>query len=141
MEQYFTFVNSHLALFMALFVVMGLLVHNLMLGRQGSVDPTKATDLINHQDAVVVDVRAAADFAQGHILNAVNIPVNGLGQQLAILEKHKDQPVIVSCRSGAQSQLACRTLRKAGFTQVFNLQGGILAWQNANLPLTRKKTK
>jgi len=45
----------------------------------------------------------------------------------------------VTCRSGSQSSMACQQLRKAGFPAVYNLRGGILAWQNASLPLTRKR--
>jgi rhodanese-related sulfurtransferase len=55
------------------------------------------------------------------------------------LQRHKDKPIVVACRSGAQSSMACQMLRKAGFAEVYNLSGGVLAWQNASLPLTRKK--
>jgi rhodanese-related sulfurtransferase len=58
---------------------------------------------------------------------------------MGVLNKYKDKPIIVSCRSGAQSSAACLQLKKAGFTEVFNLKGGILAWQSDNLPVTRKK--
>jgi len=138
-EQLIEFVSNHWALFVALGVILGLLTHSFVLGGKGSVEPVPATDLINHRDAVVVDVRPAADFAQGHIINALNIPMNGFQKQIATLQKHKDQPIIVNCRSGSQSSAACRLLRKEGFKEVFNLRGGILAWQSANLPLTRKK--
>lgn len=140
MAQYLEFVVNHWFLFLLLLVILGLLAHNLIFGEKGSVDAHAATDLINRQEAVVIDVRANADFAQGHILNAINIPANGFAQQLGILQKYKDKPIIVNCRTGGQSQQACRTLRKAGFAQVYNLRGGILGWQNANLPVTRKKT-
>ncbi len=79
-----------------------------------------------------------ADFNQGHIIGAINIPSNGFASQLKQLERHKAKPIIVSCRSGAQSAQACAALRKAGFEKVHNLRGGILAWQSANLPVTRK---
>ena len=84
-------------------------------------------------------MRPAADFAKGHIVNAVNIPINGFKNQIGTLQKHKDKPIVISCRSGSQSSLACRQLRKEGFEDVYNLRGGVLAWQSANLPLTRKK--
>jgi rhodanese-related sulfurtransferase len=133
------FLGNNWILFMALGVILGLLTYNLLFGDKGSVDPVGATTLINQQDATVVDVRPAADFAKGHIINAVNVPMNGFKNQTAALSKYKDKPVIVTCRSGAQSQGACHVLRKAGFPDVYNLKGGVLAWQNANLPLTRKK--
>ena len=137
--QLIEFVTNHWPLFLALVGVLALLTYNLAVGEKGSVDPAAATDLINHKDAVVIDVRPAADYAKGHIINAQNIPMNGFKNQIAALQKHKDGPVVITCRSGSQSSMACGLLRKAGFAEVYNLRGGVLAWQNANLPLTRKK--
>jgi rhodanese-related sulfurtransferase len=137
--QLIEFVGNHWMLFFALGVILGLLTYSLLVGSKGSVDALAATDLINHREALVVDVRPAADFAKGHIINAVNMPMNGFQKQIPTLHKHKDKPIVVSCRSGSQSSMACRQLRKEGFTEVYNLRGGILAWQSANLPLTRKK--
>ncbi|MGD2084341.1 MAG: rhodanese-like domain-containing protein, partial [Chromatiales bacterium] len=54
------------------------------------------------------------------------------------LKKFKNRPIVVSCRSGAQSATACRQLRKEGFERVYNLHGGILAWESANLPVSHK---
>jgi len=140
MEQIIEFAGNHLGLVVALVVIVTLLVQNLISGGGGrdSVDPARATELINHEDAVLVDVRPMADFNQGHIIGAINIPSNGFANQLKQLERHKAKPIIVSCRSGAQSAQACAALRKAGFEKVHNLRGGILAWQSANLPVTRK---
>ena len=138
-SQLIAFVGNHWYLFVALAVISGLLAYTLIVGERGSVDPLGATDMINRQDAAVIDVRAAADFAQGHIINAVNIPMNGFKNQMAVLSKYKGKPIVVNCRSGAQSSMACRQLRKEGFEEVFNLKGGIMAWQAANLPVTRKK--
>mgnify|MGYP001098661046 CR=1 FL=1 len=133
------FVGNNWYLFVALVVILGLLTHNLIVGGKGSVDPGGATDLINHKNALVIDVRPAADFAQGHVINAINIPFNGFKDQIGTLQKHKGRPIVVSCRSGSQSSAACQQLRKQGFQDVYNLSGGLMAWQNAGLPLTRKK--
>jgi rhodanese-related sulfurtransferase len=65
--------------------------------------------------------------------------MNGLKNQINRLDKHRQKPIIVACRSGAQSSSACKQLHKEGFEKVFNLKGGILAWQDANLPVSRKK--
>lgn len=140
MDQIIEFAGNHLGLVIALVVILTLLIQNLVSGGGGrdAVDPVRATELINHEDALVVDVRPMADFNQGHIIGAINIPSNGFANQLKQLERHKSRPIIVSCRSGAQSAQACATLRKAGFEKVHNLRGGILAWQSANLPVTRK---
>lgn len=137
--QLIEFLGNHWILFMALGVILGLLTYNLIFGDRGSVDPVGATALINQKDAAVVDVRPAADYAKGHIINAVNVPMNGFKNQTAALAKYRDRPIVVTCRSGSQSQAACHVLRKAGFPEVYNLKGGVMAWESANLPLTRKK--
>lgn len=139
LDQIVEFIGAYWYLFLALVVVVALLTHNILVGGKGSVEPLQATEMINHQDAVVVDVRPAADYAKGHIINAINVPMNGFKNQIATLTKHKTKPIIINCRSGAQSSVACAQLRKSGFEQVFNLRGGIMAWEAANLPLTRKK--
>ena len=139
MEQLLEFAGNHMYLVTALAVVLGLLALNLTTGGKNSIEPQQATLLINHEDAVVVDVRPMSDFNQGHIVDAVNMPINGFSKELSRLDKHKEKPIIVSCRSGNQSQLACRQLRKAGFDKVFNLRGGVMAWQGANLPLSKKR--
>ncbi|MBK1645005.1 hypothetical protein CKO25_10150 [Thiocapsa imhoffii] len=139
LDQLLEFIGNHWYLFLALAVIVGLLTHNIIVGGKGSVEPLGATEMINHQDAIVVDVRPAADYAKGHIINAINIPMNGFKNQIGTLVKHKTKPIIVNCRSGAQSSIACQQLRKEGFEQVFNLRGGIMGWEAASLPLTRKK--
>ena len=140
MQQLLEFVTNHLVLFAALAVVIVLLIQNLIAGSSKfSLQPQAATEIINHQDGVVIDVRPMADYTQGHIINSINIPANGLKSQLNRLEKYRQKPIIVACRSGAQSSASCKQLQKAGFEKVFNLHGGILAWQNANLPISRKK--
>jgi len=140
MEQLFEFAGNHLYLFAAFALVSILLAQNLFAGMdKSSVDSGAATTLINREDAVVVDVRPMSEFSSGHILGSINIPINGLKNQVGQLDKHNDKPIIVACRSGAQSSGACKQLRKAGFEKVHNLQGGIMAWQNANLPVSKKK--
>jgi len=103
------------------------------------VSPKQATEMINREDAVVLDIRSMNDFQTGHIINAINIPGNALKNQLKQLAKHKQSPIIVACRSGAQSTAACKQLREANFEKVFNMQGGMLAWQNDDLPISKKK--
>ncbi len=140
MQQLLDFATNHLMLFAALAVVLVLLAQNLLAGSsKSSLQPQAATDLINRQDGVVLDVRPMTDYANGHIINSINIPANSLKTQLNRLDKYRQRPIIVACRSGAQSSAACKQLQKAGFEKVYNLHGGILAWQNANLPISRKK--
>jgi rhodanese-related sulfurtransferase len=96
----------------------------------------EATKLIN-KNAVVVDVRDATEFATGHIPNAKHIPLTELGQRVTELAKFKERPVIISCKNDMRAGQAIRLLLKNQFTQVYQLKGGIAAWQEASLPLER----
>lgn len=102
-----------------------------------SADTTRTVQLINHQDALILDVREANEFAGGHIANARHIPLGQLATSLKPLEKHKDKTIVVNCQSGTRSAMACGVLRKNGFSQVYNLKGGIKAWQQAGLPVVK----
>ena len=141
MDQILEFAGNNTLLVSAFLIVLSALIWNLFSdpGGKNSVDPMAATGLINHDDAVVVDVRSMAEFKDGHIVNAINIPLNGFGNSLKQLEKHKDKPIVAVCRSGSRSGSACNVLRKNGFENVKNLRGGMMAWENANLPVKRKR--
>jgi len=141
MEQFVEFAGNHLFLVGALLVVLALVIkaeYDHQTGKANQVDPAAAIRLMNNGDAVVVDVREAADFNKGHIKNAKNIPMSSLKQQLDGVAKQKEKPVLMYCRSGNVSGKACRLLKNSGYTDVHNLAGGILGWQDANLPLTKQ---
>jgi rhodanese-related sulfurtransferase len=118
----------------------GLLLWQLVTGNMGgaSVSPMEATLLLNREEAIVIDVREPAEWSAGHIANARHIVLNQIATRLTEIEKFKTRPLIVCCASGNRSASACSTLRKAGFEKVFNLAGGINAWNEANLPVTTK---
>jgi rhodanese-related sulfurtransferase len=101
------------------------------------VDTLEAVQKINHDDALVIDVREPAEVAQGKIAKARHIPLAELNGRLNELEKFKAKPIIVTCRSGNRSARACGILAKQGFTDVYNLAGGMTAWQQANLPVEK----
>ncbi len=102
------------------------------------LSPAQATQRINREDAQVIDVREQAEWSSGHIHGARHIPSGEIAKRLDELEKFRDLPIIVVCASGHRSSGACATLRKAGFEKVFALDGGIGAWEQAGLPLTKK---
>jgi rhodanese-related sulfurtransferase len=140
-DQFLQFVGNHAGLFAALGAIAALLGWTGLHGRlQGvkSVSPAEATLLINHEDAVVIDVRDPHELKDGTILSSIHVPIGQLKDSLGKLEKYKERPVIVGCRSGSRSYSACATLARAGFSRVYNLRGGVMAWQNASLPLVRK---
>jgi rhodanese-related sulfurtransferase len=101
------------------------------------LSPAQATHLINREDALVVDVREANEFATGHVLGAKNVPLARMETAGAELTKKKDRPVIVYCESGDRSAKALAALKKHGFTRVANLSGGLKAWQDAGLPVEK----
>ena len=101
------------------------------------VDCAAALQLINHKDALVLDVREDDEYKAGHVLNSKLIPLGKLRERMGELEKHKEQPVLVMCRNGSRSGNACAMLGKQGFAQVYNLAGGVTAWQKASLPLKK----
>ena len=99
-------------------------------------DTLKATRLYN-DDALVLDVREDKEFAAGHIPKAKHIPLGQLAGRMKELDKFKDKPILVTCRSGQRSARACGMLKKAGFETVYNQAGGIIAWERANLPVAK----
>jgi rhodanese-related sulfurtransferase len=101
------------------------------------VDSAAALQLINHKNAVVLDVREPNEYEAGHVLNSKLIPLGKLKERMGELEKHKDQPIVVVCRSGNRSGTACFLLGKQGFAQVYNLAGGVQTWQKNKLPLEK----
>jgi rhodanese-related sulfurtransferase len=93
----------------------------------------QATHLINREDALVIDLRDAAEFGNGHILGARSVPLADLERRAAELAKYKAKPVILS-GDGNKVLNAVEQLRKLGFEKVFSLSGGYGAWQQAGLP-------
>jgi len=101
------------------------------------VNSSGALQLINHKNAVVLDVREPGEYESGHVLNSKLIPLGKLKERIGELEKYKDHSIVVLCRSGNRSGTACFILGKHGFNQAYNLAGGIQAWKKANLPVEK----
>lgn len=141
MAQFGDFVANHWMLVSALvFIVTLIVVTELKRKVLGFADikPQEAVRLMNQEEAIALDVRDDKEFRSGHILNAVHIPLPLLEERLQELDAQKDKPVIAYCRTGQRSAQAAVVLRKQGFERVYKLGGGVLAWQGAGLPLTKK---
>lgn len=135
------FVVNHWALSLAFVGISVLLIINEIRTRlygAPQLGPHAATQMMNAGDSIVLDVREEKEYKQGHLANAVHIPLSQLGKRLAELEKYRGHTLVTYCRSGSRSNSAAGLLRKQGFTSVYNLAGGIDAWQKANLPVTKK---
>jgi len=143
MPQYLEFAIKHWDLFLALVIILFMMFGGGLGSRLRGfkpIEPLEAVQLLNHGEPVLLDVREDNEYKDGHIIDALHIPLGKLDQRMVELEKFREKPIIVSCRSGHRSSSACAKLRKNGFETVYNLKGGVMAWQNAGLPL-QKPTK
>jgi rhodanese-related sulfurtransferase len=141
MDQLLQFVALHPVLFSALGVAVVLLILNEMSGvvtGEKRLSPLDAVRLINDRQALVVDVRAPSDFKKGHILNALNVPQTKLGERLGEFGKDTARPIVVYCALGGVAAQASHQLKKAGYTEVYPIRGGLNSWLGANLPVTTK---
>jgi rhodanese-related sulfurtransferase len=140
MERIPEFIGNHLFLVTLFLAILILLLWNLFgsaVSGVAQVPPAEATFLINRENAVVLDVRGSSDFTAGHILNALHIPETEVESRIRELQKHKGRPIVAVCSNGMNSARTARLLKNSGFERVYLLKGGIAAWQNASLPLTR----
>ncbi len=100
-----------------------------------AVDVTEAQRRLASREAVLIDVREPDEWAAGHVAGATHIPLGDLAARLA--EVPRDRPVLLFCRSGNRSGKTTAFLRQQGYGQATNVEGGIVAWQGAGLPVTR----
>ena len=132
------FIKQNIFLVVLAAVSGGMLLVELLRGRTGGgLSPVEATLLINRENAVVLDVRDAAEFATGHIPNARNIPFAELDGRIGELNKFKNKPVVLVCQSGSRSGKALAALTKAGFEKAQSLGGGLAGWQKDGYPLVK----
>lgn len=132
------FINQNILLISIVVVsCLGLLWPMFARSSGNAVNPGEATLLINREDAFVLDVREADEFAGGHLPDARNIPGSKLAERISEIEKYKDKPVIVCCATGMRSNKACAELKKQGFSRINNLAGGVDAWVGAGYPIKK----
>jgi rhodanese-related sulfurtransferase len=99
--------------------------------------PAELTVLMNRENALVVDLQPAAEFEKGHIPGSKNVQMSQFDPEHKKLAAAKSLPVVVVCKTGQSASQAAKRLRKAGFERVHVLEGGIGAWQHADLPLAK----
>lgn len=136
------FINQNILLIAVVAVsAIGLLLQTLTGGAGTAANPALATQLLNRENAHVLDVRSGEEFAGGHLPDARHIPLDKLGERIAEIADWKDKPLIVCCASGMRSSKACGQLKKAGFEKLYNLAGGVDAWVGAGYPLKKGRGK
>lgn len=106
----------------------------LFAGSADNVTPQQA-HAKQREGALMLDVREPSEWREGHIPDAKLIPLGTLGSRLFELDRNKE--IVAVCRSGNRSAMAVRMLKSQGFTRVHNLAGGMIAWTQARLPVTR----
>ena len=137
MEQLFEFVGNHPLLVGAFVVILVLFIRNEMNRGGRSVSAQQLVDMVNRENAIVLDVRDKKDFDSGHIVDAINIPFSSLDSRIDELKKHQDKPIVIACKMGQHSGSAGTLLRKHGFENVSRLTGGVSEWRNQSLPVVK----
>lgn len=107
-----------------------------------SLTPHALTTLINRDEAVVIDLRDKSDYQNGHIVDAVNLPFTSWQSQNSAggktdLQKYDGKPIVLVCKMGQQSSHVAKRIQSEGAENVYRLAGGLMEWQNAQMPLVK----
>ncbi|MGH8130307.1 MAG: rhodanese-like domain-containing protein [Steroidobacteraceae bacterium] len=108
-------------------------------GEPPSIEPKTVGERLawGDQSLVVLDVRTPAEYAEGHVPGALNIPHTELAARIAELSAARSRDIVVYCRSGNRTAQALKLLGDAGFTRLFHLKGDYLRWSEKERPVTR----
>lgn len=132
------FVFEHWMLWLLFFTILAMIVwfeNRTSIGGVTKVIPQQLVQLINHQQALVLDIRDSVVFEKAHIVNAVNIPANDIDRKQNKLQRFKQKSVVVVCERGQQAMPVALKLKQFGFNDVYLLNGGLAAWKEASMPL------
>ncbi len=141
MQQLIEFLGNHpmlSAAWVGLFFAIIYTSVKIKFSAVSKINTQELTLLVNRENAVVVDIRSINELNKGHIASSVHLPnEKAKTSDFSSLDKYKNTPIIVVCATGLTASVAAENLHKAGFASVSVLSGGIGAWQNANLPVTK----
>ncbi len=142
MQEYIDFARNNFIIVAGFFAVLGFIIKteiSRLTQKYKQIGVNAAVMILNKDNVLALDVREDKELNDaGMIKGARHITLGQLPEKMAELNKFKQQPVLVYCRSGSRSGHACQLLTKAGFEDVYNLAGGIMAWESANLPLSKR---
>ncbi|MDH5955556.1 rhodanese-like domain-containing protein [Vibrio aestuarianus] len=143
MQEYIEFFQQNMILSLAWVGILVALIMSIVKSTTAAykeITAAQTTYLMNRDNCVVVDIRSKEEFKKGHITDAVHIlPSDIKAGNFASLENRKSDPIIVVCKTGQTAQESANLLAKAGFENVNLLKSGLVAWNEANLPLVRGK--
>ena len=114
-------------------------VNRLTRGYKG-LTPAGLTQLINKNNALLIDVSSIQDYEKGHIPGSRHVAMSQFDPENKDLAKAKDLPVAIYCKTGQTSGTAAKRLKKAGFSDVYTLDGGLRSWIEAQLPLVKGRS-
>ncbi|TXR54140.1 rhodanese-like domain-containing protein [Reinekea thalattae] len=139
LEQILEFIANHWVL-SSIWAILLLLLLKTESGRGGSsISNQEATQLINKQDAKIIDLRNRDDFQSGHLPNAINIPAKDMQTRMSELSAYKDEHLILVCKTGTTASASGTVLAKEGFNKLHKLKGGMMDWKANNLPVVKGK--
>jgi len=125
--------KSELTNLAAAVLLAGYAVSSHSVSSSENISPVQAAAQFSEKKAVIVDVREDQEWQESHIPGAIHIPLGQLQSRLSELSAYKNSPIITQCRSGGRSAKAADQLKTAGFSNVYNMDGGIQAWKKAGL--------
>lgn len=136
-EQFFEFIINHWLLSTVWIVLLALLIKTETAKGGTALSTAQVTQMINKQNAKVVDIRNKDEFRTGHLPDAINIPAKDMQKRMSELNAHKSLPIIIVCKSGTSAGSIGAMLSKEGFTSMHKLRGGMLEWTGNNLPVVK----
>lgn len=134
--DFFIFISEQFWLVAAFLVLLYVFIWNEKRRGGKPLSAGEVTRLMNKDEAVVVDVRESTDYQAGHIANAIHIPFNKINDRWEELLPHKEKVIVLADKMGQHAGSAGNTLRGKEFN-VARLQGGMMEWQNQNLPVVK----
>jgi rhodanese-related sulfurtransferase len=134
MQLFLEFAAQQWILIAALMASVGMLIAHEARKAGPALSPQQAINLVNAEGGVFVDLRDAAAFKKGHIVDAIHLPAAKVVERKDELEAWRDKPVVLVCNMGQQAGAAAKQLRAAGFDRVFKMAGGMIEWSNLQLP-------
>ena len=137
LSDIFNFISHHPFPVIAFVSLLVLFIWNETKRSGKTIDSQQLVNMMNNQDALVLDIRDPGDYSEGHIPSAKNIPYTALQSRVRELDKFKEQPVVVACKMGQHSGMATGILRRAGFQHVAKLRGGLTEWRAQNMPVVK----
>lgn len=139
MEHLSQFITNHWQLWLLFIVILFLTFINELITQKKKakeLSPQAVVDMINNENALIIDLRDKELFKKGHIIDSINAKSEDFEQQK--MDKYKDKPIILVCARGLEAPALATKLRTQGY-QPLVLGGGVTAWQNADLPLVKGK--